>query len=95
MKTLDDVLKKVNKDTKVSLSFPAQGMEGYGERVKIIARPLAKRGIATVILMISYYRRRNDPEAPKGHINNNFRRFILQGGTTISEGCELLKFFND
>lgn len=74
--------------TPVCLSMPGSGEEGYARRIKALAEPLAKQGIATLILENPFYGSRRRKGQNK-HFVATVSDFLLMFYSAIEE-CKAL-----
>ena len=82
-----------DKDTPIFIHFAATGDETFFIREKLLARPLAESGIASIILMSAYYGPRKSPNQSGFVLNTVSDQFrmnlaIIQEGVAIVRGLE-------
>lgn len=75
--------------TPVCVHFAATGDEGFERRRKILALPLVRHGIGSLILENPYYGRRRPP-GQHSKMLNLFSDLWLMAGATVAEGRSLL-----
>lgn len=81
------------RDTPVCLHFAATGDEGYLFR-RVVALPLLRRGIGSLILENPYYGVRR-PTGQSGTRLRSFSDLWTMGTTTVAEGVSLLAWLAD
>ncbi|HMV41712.1 MAG TPA: alpha/beta hydrolase family protein [Leptospiraceae bacterium] len=77
----------------LTIHFAATGDEGYSRRRLMLAIPLAKKGIGSVLLENPYYGKRR-PKGQKGVVIRTFTEFLRMSRAATDEGIALLKYFH-
>ena len=77
--------------TPVCLHFAATGDEGFVRRRIVLALPLAKHGIGSLILENPFYGKRRPP-GQHGKMLNQFVDLFLMGAATVREGRSLMQW---
>jgi pimeloyl-ACP methyl ester carboxylesterase len=78
-------------ETPVCLHFAATGDEGFARRRIVLALPLVKHGIGSLILENPFYGKRR-PRDQHGKMLNRFVDLYLMGGATVQEGRSLMQW---
>jgi hypothetical protein len=77
--------------TPVCLHFAATGDEGFARRRIVLALPLVKHGIGSLILENPFYGKRRPP-GQHGKMLNRFVDLYLLGASTVREGLSLMQW---
>ena len=75
----------------IALQLAATGDQGFGRRLRAFALPLARRGIASLILENPFYGVRR-PHDQVGVLLNRFTDLLTMGEATVREGWALLEW---
>jgi pimeloyl-ACP methyl ester carboxylesterase len=78
-------------ETPVCLHFAATGDEGFARRRIVLALPLVRRGIGSLILENPFYGKRRPP-GQHGKMLNRFVDLYLMGAATVREGRSLMQW---
>ncbi|MEL6179938.1 MAG: alpha/beta hydrolase family protein [Myxococcota bacterium] len=78
----------------IALHLAATGDEGFSRRLHAFALPLARHGIASIILENPYYGARK-PRRQTNVYLNAFTDLLIMGETTVREGWALLEWLGD
>jgi hypothetical protein len=78
-------------ETPVCLHFAATGDEGFARRRIVLALPLVKHGIGSLILENPFYGKRR-PAGQHGKMLNRFVDLYLMGAATVREGRSLMQW---
>ena len=79
------------RETPVCLHFAATGDEGFARRRIVLALPLVRHGIGSLILENPFYGKRRPP-GQHGKMLNRFVDLYLMGAATVQEGRSLLQW---
>ncbi|MBA4397300.1 MAG: hypothetical protein C0394_07955 [Syntrophus sp. (in: bacteria)] len=77
--------------TPICLHFAATGDEGFARRRIVLALPLVKQGIGSLILENPFYGKRRPP-GQHGKMLNRFADLYLMGAATVQEGRALIQW---
>jgi len=78
-------------ETPVCLHFAATGDEGFARRRIVLALPLVRHGIGSLILENPFYGKRRPP-GQHGKMLNRFVDLYLMGAATVQEGRSLMQW---
>jgi pimeloyl-ACP methyl ester carboxylesterase len=78
-------------ETPVCLHFAATGDEGFARRRIVLALPLVRHGIGSLILENPFYGKRRPP-GQHGKMLNQFVDLYLMGAATVQEGRSLMQW---
>jgi pimeloyl-ACP methyl ester carboxylesterase len=78
-------------ETPVCLHFAATGDEGFARRRIVLALPLARHGIGSLILENPFYGKRRPP-GQHGKMLNRLVDLYLMGAATVQEGRSLMQW---
>ena len=79
------------RETPVCLHFAATGDEGFARRRIVLALPLVRHGIGSLILENPFYGKRRPP-GQHGKMLNRFVDLYLMGAATVQEGRSLMQW---
>jgi len=79
------------KSTPVCVHFAATGDEGFDRRRRVLALPLLRHGIGSLILENPYYGRRRPPGQHRKMLNR-FSDLWAMGGAAVEEGRSLMQW---
>jgi pimeloyl-ACP methyl ester carboxylesterase len=82
---------KASRETPICMHFAATGDEGFARRRRVLALPLLREGIGSLILENPYYGRRRPPGQHKKMLNR-FSDLWAMGGAAVEEGRSLMQW---
>ena len=86
--------KKAVRKTPVCVLFAATGDQGFTWRREVVALPLAKKGIGSLILQSPFYGRRR-PDYQKSFYVSDVKDLWIMAAATIAEGLCLLNWLEE
>ena len=84
-KNFEETVKSCDKYQKFNIMMSAQGMENFGLRAKKVGKPLAKKGIITIIHCSPFYGLRKSGKNKHGHVLDSLGEFMALGGMSVTE----------